>query len=80
MKLFYDDAVDYIESKGISCDPCSSYEGEYVCDMLDEDYDGYDDDMEEYYYTKKTLNNIIRVAKDYLKELEDEEDDEEDEG
>ena len=73
MKLFYDDAVDYIESKGIGCDPCVDDEGELVCDLLDSDYDGYDDEMDEYYYTKKTLNNIIKEAKEYLKELKEDE-------
>lgn len=53
----YDDAVDYLEANGVSCDPNNSY-GEFACDLLDDycDYDKNDDP----YYTKGTLNSIIR--------------------
>ena len=77
MKLSYDEAVSYIEENGVSCDPCTSIEGEYVCDLLDDNYDGYDE-WDEPYYTKSTLKDIIKDAKQYRKEMEEEEEEDED--
>lgn len=72
MKLSYDDAIYYLEEEcGISCDPCLEGEGEYVCDLLDERYDG-EDEYGDPYYTKTTLKAIVRDAKEYKKELEEE--------
>ena len=51
----YDEAVHYIESKGISADP-TTYVGEYVCDLLD-DLAG---DNEE--YSKQQLDYIVKRA------------------
>lgn len=72
MKLSYDEAVSYIEDHGVSCAPCTSLEGEYVCDLLDGRYDGYDE-WHEPYYTKSTLKDIIEDAKQYKKEMQEEE-------
>ena len=66
----YDDAVDYIESNGISCDPCSYDYADYVCDKLDADADGYDDYDEPYYY-QSTLDSIIEDTKEYIKDMEE---------
>jgi len=74
-KFTYDEAVNYLESKGISCDPTAAGCGEFVCDLLDEYVDGYDDYDEEIYY-KSTLDDIIDRAKDYLENLEEEDLDE----
>lgn len=74
-KYSYDDAVEYLEEHGIGCDPCADYTGEYVCDLLDERYDGDDDDGT--YYFKSTLDGIIEDVKVYLEERQEE--DEEDE-
>lgn len=68
----YDDAIAYIESKGISCDPAGSAEGEYVCDLLDNEYDGWNNRSDDAYYYKQTLDDIIERTKDYLKELKEE--------
>lgn len=65
---YYDDAVDYIESQGISCDP-NTVVGEYVCDLLDDEAK-YDKD-DEPIYSKKILNAIIKRAKEY--KIDDEE-------
>lgn len=56
-KFYYDEAVDYLESKGVDCDPSNVY-GEYACDLLD-DYASYDKDDEQVYY-RKDLNYIIK--------------------
>lgn len=78
---YYDDAVEYIEEHGISCDP-GDYIGEYVCDLLDDeaDIEGYDDGFGlggDSKYTQETLDSIIRRARE--KQAEYEEDRKEDE-
>ena len=72
MKYYCDDAIDYIENQGISCDPCSGDVGEYVCDLLDKYAEFNEED--ECYYTEETLDQIVEQAKEYSKGLEDEED------
>ena len=69
-KFTYDEAVNYLESKGISCDPTAAGCGEFVCDLLDEYVDDYNDYDEEIYY-KSTLDDIIDRAKDYLENPEE---------
>lgn len=68
----YDEAIDYLKGKDISCDPCVEGEGEYVCDLLDDYADRYDEE-DEPHYKKSTLDRIIKEAKEWLKEEEDEE-------
>ena len=60
----YEEAVEYIEDQGVSCDPGNDV-GEYVCDLLDEEED--DDDL----YLKSTLDSIIERAKEYKAESEE---------
>ena len=49
MKTYnYDEAVKYLESKGIGCDPCQDEDGEWACDLLDELYSDPSDDNERY--------------------------------
>lgn len=69
-KYLYDDAVRYIKANGVGCDPCSDIEGEYVCDLLDDESDGYDDTYEEPYYYKETLDSIVERGKKYKQEQE----------
>lgn len=54
----YDDAVKYIESKGLSCDAAKYDYAEYINDALDDDYD--DEVDGEYYYYGETLNDIVK--------------------
>ena len=63
----YEQAVKFLEESGISCDPASTVEGEYVCDLLDQLYDEYNVDLDEYYYYSDTLQKIVKLAKKYLK-------------
>ena len=67
--LNYNDAVKYLTSLGISCDPCQSDEGEWVCELLDELYeDGYDD--EEKYaklFVDAIANTILTARQSYTK-------------
>lgn len=79
-KFDYYDAVDYLEDNGVSCDPCLSSYGELACDLLDSDCDGYDKN-DEPYYSKKTLDSIIREVKsaEVGHEYDDDVDDAEDE-
>lgn len=60
----YEEAVEYIEDQGVSCDPGNDV-GEYVCDLLGEEEDG--DDL----YLESTLDSIIERAKEYKEELEE---------
>ena len=71
-KYSYDEAVSYIEEQGVNCDPCSGngVEGEYVCDMLDDNIDGRDRYDEPYYY-KSTLDGIVEDAIKYREEMEE---------
>ena len=66
--MCYDDAIEYLESKGVGCDPCQDVEGEYVCDLLDDEYDKCDGWDETWYY-KRTLDNIAKMAKEYKEEV-----------
>ncbi len=75
-KYDYDEAVAYLEENGIGCDPCQDIEGEYVCDLLDDEVDIYVDDYETYYY-QETLDSIAQRAKDYKKEMIEDEEEEE---
>lgn len=68
MKLSYDDAVEFLEENGLSCDP-GTIEGDCVCNLLD-DY-GMEDKYGETYYTKKTLKLIMKEAKENLAELDE---------
>lgn len=61
----YDEAVKYIESKGISADP-TTYVGEYVCDMLD---DFASDDET---YSKEDLDSIINDVQQLMEETDSE--------
>ena len=65
----YDEAVAYIEDAGISCDPCD-LEGDYVCNMLDMECDGYDE-WDEPCYTEETLKTIIDNAKQYIEDMKE---------
>lgn len=76
-KYDYDDAVTYIENHDVGCDPCSDTEGDLVCDLLDDMYDGGDPDMYNTWYLASTLNYIIREGRQYREEMESEEDEEE---
>ena len=64
---YYEQAVNYLQSKGIGCDPAIDKEGEYVCDLLDDMVDGYNEYDEEFYY-EGTLETIINLTKDYLED------------
>lgn len=64
---YYEQAVDYLKNHGVGCDPAADPEGEYVCDLLDDMVDGYDEYDEPFYY-KGTLQTIIGLSKDYLEE------------
>lgn len=81
----YDEAVEYLEDNGISCDPCLNSYGEYACDLLDSYSDGVDEDSDENYYSKETLDLIIsrveeaKESHEYDDEDDDEEDDDDDE-
>lgn len=70
-KYFYDEAVKYLEQNGIGCDPCEDLEGEYVCDLLDDEYDGCDNATDEVYYYEKTLQYIIKRTQNYINELKE---------
>lgn len=70
-KYYYNEAVAYLKENGIGCDPCSDLEGEYVCDLLDDEYDGSDSAVDEVYYYEETLKNIIKDAKEYVKQLKE---------
>lgn len=75
----YDEAVEYLEDHGVSCDPCSSSYGEYACDLLDSYSDGVDEDSDEDYYSKETLDLIISRVEEAKESHEyDDDDDEED--
>ena len=63
----YDEAVDYIESKGISADPTDAV-GEFVCDLLDE-YANEDDE-----YSSRIITRILAEARQYIEEYEAESD------
>ena len=62
----YNQAVDYIESRGIGCDPCQDIEGEYVCDLLDELGGGLGSED----YSKEELNRIVSSALEFKKDAE----------
>ena len=64
---YYEEAVNYLIDKGIDCDPCQDIEGEYVCDLLDEMIDGWDEYDEAFYY-EGTLDSIVELAKEYIQD------------
>ena len=71
MKTYtYYEAVEYLVNHGISCDPNIGNEGEYVGDLLDDMIDEWDEYQDAVYY-EGTLDSIISLAKDYLKEEDD---------
>lgn len=58
MKTYnYKEAVKYLESKGIGCDPCKDEDGEWACDLLDELYENDEVSYEEIYVD--SIANII---------------------
>ena len=58
MKTYnYEEAVKYLESKGIGCDPCQDEDGEWACDLLDELYENDEVSYEEIYVD--SIANII---------------------
>lgn len=67
----YDQAVAYIESKGIGCDPCQDIEGEHVCDLLDELGGGLGSED----YSKEELDRIVSSALEFKKDAETWDDD-----
>lgn len=76
-KIFdYYDAVDYLESQGVSCDPCfgGAY-AELACDLLDTDYTNRDGD--DLYYSTEALEGIISRVKQAKEDHEYDDDDEE---
>lgn len=64
----YEEAVNYLINKGIGCDPCQDVEGEYVCDLLDEMIDGWEENDDEEFYYEGTLDSIIELAKEYIQD------------
>lgn len=61
------EAMAYIKGRGIDWHP-GSLEGDYVRKTLDANCDGYNDDNEPY-YTKRTLEIIIRNARQHIKKM-----------
>ena len=56
----YSEAVEYLGSRGICCDPCQDEEGEWVNELLDELYDDPFDDIEK--HERICLDEIANIV------------------
>lgn len=59
----YEDAIKYLEDKGINCDP-GDEQGSYVCELMHDQADGRDE-KGDFTYLESTLNYIARLAEVY---------------
>lgn len=60
----YSEAVEYLGSKGICCDPCQDEEGEWVNDLLDELYDDpFDEDEKQERICLDDIANMVLTAR-----------------
>ena len=74
--VYYDDAINYLESKGVNCDHSDGY-GDYACYLLNHhvSFDANNNAM----FSKKALNTMVKKfnkakANHRYDDLEEEED------
>ena len=66
----YSEAVEYLGSKGICCDPCQDDEGEWVNELLDELYDDSSNENEKHerICLDEIANIILTARSSYVEE------------